>query len=122
MSPRYSNVTSSIRGYDYTICITQSQIHLFNQYKGPQRVPQNSTGESRQKRVPTPMHRFPMSQNPQVDHLNIHQVARGIPLSPQISTARHTSSVLKSLKTQSDEITPKGKLNSLQERRGGGET
>ena len=29
MSPRYSNVTSSIRGYDYMICITQSQIHLF---------------------------------------------------------------------------------------------
>ena len=122
MSPRYSNVTSSIRGHDYTICITQSQIHLFNQHKGPQRVPQSSTGESRRKRVPTPMHRFPMSRNLQVDHLNIHQVARGIPLSPQISTARHTSSVLKSLKTQSDKITSKGKHNSLQERRGEGET
>ena len=58
MSPRYSNVTSSIRGYDYTICITQSQIHLFNQHKELQRVPQSSTGESRRKRVPTPMHRF----------------------------------------------------------------
>ena len=58
MSPRYSNVTSSIRGYDYTICITQSQIHLFNQHIGPQRVPQSSTGESRRKRVPTHMHRF----------------------------------------------------------------
>src|SRR5215216_4859031 len=30
MSPRYSNVTTSICGFDYTICITQSQIHLFN--------------------------------------------------------------------------------------------
>ena len=119
MSPRYSNVTSSIRGYDYTICVTQSQIHLFNQHKGPQRVPQSSTGESRRKCVPTPMHRFPMSRNPQVGPLNIHQVARGIPLSPQISMARHTSSVLKSLKTQSDKITSKGKLDSLQERRGG---
>ena len=58
MSPRYSNVTSSICGHDYTICITQSQIHLFNKHKGPQRVPQSSTGESRRKRVPTPMHRF----------------------------------------------------------------
>ena len=29
MQPRYSNVTSSIHWYDYTICITQSQIHLF---------------------------------------------------------------------------------------------
>ena len=53
MLPRYSIVTSSIRGHDYTICITQSQIHLFNQHKGPQRVPQSSTGESRRKRVPT---------------------------------------------------------------------
>ena len=42
-----------------------------------------------------------------------------IPLSPQISMARHTSSVLKSLKTQSDKITSKGKLNPLQEGRGG---
>ena len=40
-------------------------------------------------------------------------------MSPQISTARHTSSVLKSLKTQSDKITSKGKLNSSQENRGG---
>ena len=40
-------------------------------------------------------------------------------MSPQISTARHTSSVLKSLKTQSDKITSKGKLNPLQESRGG---
>ena len=81
--------------------------------------PKVSTGESRRKRVPTPMHRFPMSRNPQVGHLNIHQVARGIPLSPQIRTARHTSSVLKSLMTQSDKITSKGKLNPLQESRGG---
>ena len=48
--------------------------------------------------------------------------SRDIPLSPQISTTRHTSSVLKSVKTQPDKITSKGKLNSLQERRGGGET
>ena len=68
------------------------------------------------------MQRFPMSRNPQVGHQNIHQVVRDIPLSPQIFTARHTSSVLKSLKTQSDKITSKRKLNSLQERRGGGET
>ena len=78
--------------------------------------PKVSTGESRRKRVPTPMHRF---MNPQVGHQNIHQEAHDIPLSPQISTARHTSSVLKSLKTQSDKITSKGKLNPLQESRGG---
>ena len=82
--------------------------------------PKVSTGESRRKRVPTPMHKFTMLLNPQVDHQNIHQVDHvNIPLSPQISTARHTSSVLKSLKTQSDKITSNGKLNPLQEGRGG---
>ena len=82
--------------------------------------PKVSTGESRQKRVPTPMHKFTRSRNTQVDHQNIHQVNHvNIPLSAQISTARHTSSVLKSLKTQSDKITSKGKLNPLQESRGG---
>ena len=40
MSPRYSIVTSSIRGHDYTICITQSQIHPTN-IKVLQRVPQS---------------------------------------------------------------------------------
>ena len=80
--------------------------------------PKVPTGESRRKRVPTPMHRF---MKPPVGHQNIHQVARDIPLSPQINTTRHTSSVLKS-NTQSDKITSKGKLNSLQESREGGET
>ena len=56
-----------------------------------------------------------MLRNPQVDHQNIHQVDHvNIPLSPEISTARHTSSVLKSLKTQSEKITSNGKLNPLQ--------
>ena len=119
MSPRYSNVTSSIRGHDYTICITQSQFIYSTNTKNLKECLKVSTGESRRKRVPTPMDRFPMSRNSQVGHQNIHQVARGIPLSPQISTARHTSSVLKSLKTQSEKITSKGKLDSLQERRGG---
>ena len=72
-----------------------------------------------QERVPTPMHRFPMSRNLQVDHQNIHQVAHDISLSPQINMARHTSSVLKSLKTQPDKITSRGKLNLSQESRGG---
>ena len=38
------NVTSSIRGYDYTICITQSQIHLFK--------PTQSTSKSAPKFLP----------------------------------------------------------------------
>ena len=58
MSPRYSNVTSSIRGYDYTICITQSQIIYSTNTKYFKECPKVSTGESRRKRVPTPMHKF----------------------------------------------------------------
>ena len=46
------------------------------------------------ERVPTPMHRLPMSRNPQVGHQNIHQEAHDIPLSRKIGTARPTSSVL----------------------------
>ena len=44
MSPRYSILTSSIHGYDYTICITQSQIHLFK--------PTQSTSKSSPKFLP----------------------------------------------------------------------
>ena len=120
MSPRYSNVTSSIHGYDYTICVTQSQIHLFNQHIEPHRVPQSFYRRIRTKTCANPYAQVhePASWSPK------HKLSesRDIPLSPQIRTARHTSSVLKSLKTQSDKITSKGKLNSLQERRGGGET
>ena len=118
MSPRYSNVTSSVRGYDYMICITQSQIHPTN-IKVLQRVPQSFY--QRIKNVCQPLCiGSQVSRNPQVDHQNIHQVdQQNTPLSPRLSHARHTSSVLKSLKTQSDKITSKGKLNPLQESRGG---
>ena len=119
MSPRYSNVTSSIRWYDYTICITQYHIHLFNQHKELQTVPQSFYQRVKTKTCANPYAQV-HGRNPQVDHQNIHQVDHvNIPLSPQLSTARHTSSVLKSLKTQSDKITSKGKLNLLQESRGG---
>ena len=118
MSPRYSIVTSSIRGHDYTICVTQSQIHPTN-IKVLQRVPQNFY--RRVKNVCQPLCiGSQVSRNPQVEHQNIHQVDHvNIPLSPQIRIARHTSSVLKSLKTQSDKITSKG--NSIHHKRVEGE-
>ena len=51
--------------------------------------PKVFTGESRRKRVPTPMHEFTRSRNSQVDHQNIHQVDHvNIPSSPQISTCK----------------------------------
>ena len=120
MSPRYSNVTSSIRGYDYMICITQSQIHLFNQHKVLQRVPQSFYW--RVKNVCQPLCIGSWAEPTSWSPKHTSSESRDIPLSPQIRTARHTSSVLKSLKTQSDKITSKGKLNPLQERERGGET
>ena len=47
--------------------------------------PQVSTGDSRRKCVPTPMHKFTRSRNTQVDHQNIHQVNQyDTPLSPRV--------------------------------------
>ena len=121
MSPRYSNVTSSIRGYDYMICITQSQIHLFKPTQRTSKSAPKILPENHDENVCQPLcigsWVEPASWSPK----HTSSGSRDIPLSPQISTARHTSSVLKSLKTQSDKITSKGKLNPLQES-GGGET
>ena len=114
MSPRYSIVTSSIRGHDYRYA---SHNLRFIQ-------PTQSTSKSAPMFLPESQENVcqPLCigswAEPQVGHQNIHQVARDIPLSPQINTARHTSSFLK-VKTQSDKITSRGKLNSSQESRGG---
>ena len=117
MSPRYSNVTTSIHGYDYMICITQSQIHLFKPTQSTSKSAPKFLPESQDENVCQPL--CISSLITQVDHQNIHQVDHlNVPLSPHISQGRHTSSVLKSLKTQSDKITSKG-LNPLQESRGG---
>ncbi len=68
--------------------------------------------------MPTPMHRLMGGTRKLITKHTLSE-SRGIPLSPQIRTARHRSSVLKSLKTQSDKITSKGKLDPLKESRGG---
>ena len=82
--------------------------------------PKVSTRESRRKRVPTPMHKFTRSQNPQVDHQNIHPVDHvNIPLSPQISTCKTDIKCSQIVKDSIDKITSKGKLNPLQESRVG---
>ena len=72
-----------------------------NQHKSTSKSAPKLPPES-QERVPTPMHRFPVSRNPQVDNQNIHEVAHDIPLSPQIITTRHTSSVLRKDSLQQD--------------------
>ena len=100
MSPRYSIVTSSIRGHDYTICITQPKIHLFNQHKVLQRVPQ-----SFHQRVKTKMCANPYAEvhgrNPQVDHQNIHQVAHEYPI---VTTDKHDKTYIKCSQILKDSI------------------
>ena len=118
MSPRYSIVTSSNRGHDYMICITQSQIHLFNQHKVLQRVPQSCY-----RRVKTKMCANPYAQvhgrNPQVGHPNIHQEAHDIPLSPQISTCKTYIKCSQILKDSIRYDNFKGKTQSItREQRG----
>ena len=119
MSPRYSNCTSSIRGYDYTICITQSQIQLFNQHIEPQKSAPNILPDNHDENVCQPLCIGSWAEHASWSPKHTSSESCDIPLSPQIRTARHTSSVIKSLKTQSDKITSKGKLNPLQESRGG---
>ena len=119
MSPTYSNDTSSIRGYDYTICITQSQIHLFKPTQSTSKSAPKFLSESQDENVCQPLCIGSWAEPASWSPKHTSSESRDIPLSPQIRTARHTSSVLKSLKTQSDKITSKGKLNPLQESRGG---
>ena len=54
MSPRYSNVTSSIRGHDYTIWITQSQFIYSTNTKDLKECPKISTGETEDENVHQP--------------------------------------------------------------------
>ena len=119
MSPRYSNVISSIRGYDHTICITQSQIHLFKPTQSTSKSAPKFLPESQDKNVCQPLCIGSWAELTSWSPKHTSSGSCDIRLPPQISTTRHTSSVLKSLKTQSDKITSKGKLNPLQESRGG---
>ena len=118
MSPRYSNVTSSIRGMIIRYA-SHNLIFIYStntkDLKERPKVLPNNHDENMCQPLCIGSWAEPASWSPKHTSSESHD----IPLPPQISTARHTSSVLKSLKTQSDKITSKAKLNSLQESRGG---
>ena len=123
MSPRYSNVTSSIRGYDYTICITLSQIHLFNQHKELQRVPLDSYRRNKDENVHQPLCIDYPNVTSGICELSaktyIKWINRTSHCHHRYPITRHTSSVLKS-NTQSNMTKPqRARLNSSQEGRGG---
>ena len=93
MSPRYSNVTSSIRGYDYTICITQSQIHLFKPTQRTSKSAPKFLLESHEN-VCQPLCIGSWAEPASWSPKHTSSESCDIPLSPQIRTARHTSSYL----------------------------
>ena len=100
MSPRYSIVTTSIRGFDYRICITQSQIHPFKPTQRTSKSAPKFLPESQDENVCQPLCIGSWAEPASWSPKHKSSESRDIPLSPQICTARHTSSVLKSLKTQ----------------------
>ena len=120
MSPRYSNVTTSIRGFDYTICITKSQIHLFKPTQRTSKSAPKFLPESQDENVCRPLCIDSQGHGTRklITKTYIKWINRTSHCHHRYPIARHTSSVLKSLKTQSDKIISKGKLNPLQEGRG----
>ena len=102
MSPRYSNVTTSIRELIIRYASNNFKFIIFNPtertWKSAPRFLQKKEGR---KRASTPMHRLPQChlENPRVECQNTYQVNQyDTPLSQRVFIARHTSSVLKSIK------------------------
>ena len=121
MSPRYSNVTSSIHGYDYTICITQSQIHLFKPTQRTSKSAPKFLPESQDENVCQPLCISSQCYGTRklITKTYIKWTNRIPHCHHGYPHARHTSSVLKS-NTQSNITKPqRARLNSSQEGRGG---
>src|SRR3954471_16345786 len=78
--------------------------------------PKVSTGESRRKHVPTPMHRLMGGTRKLITktYIKWHVISH---CHHRYARQDIHQDFSKSLKTQSDKITSKGKLNPLQERR-----
>src|SRR6266566_2739317 len=121
MSPRHSNVTTSTHRFDYMICITQSQIHLFKPTQRTSKSAPKFLPESQDENMCQPLCIDFQGHGTRklITKTYIKWINRTSHCHHGYPIARHTSSVLKSLKTQSDKKTSKGKLNSSQEDREG---
>ena len=100
MSPRYSNVTTSTHGLDYTICITQSQIHLFKPTQRTSKSAPKFLPESQDENVCQPLCIDYPNVTSGIRELSAKTYIKWINIIPHChhgySYARHTSSVLKS--------------------------
>ena len=102
MSPRYSNVTASIRELIMRYASNNFRFIILNPTQRTSKsAPRFLSEKQRRERASTPMHRLPKCHldNPRVECQNTYQVNQyDTPLSPRVFIARHTSSALKSIK------------------------
>ena len=102
MSPRYSNVTASIRELIIRYASNNFRFIILNPTQRTSKsAPRFLPEKQRRECASIPMHRLPQCHlgNPRVERRNTYQVNQyDTPLSPRVFIARHTSSVLKSIK------------------------
>src|SRR6266496_6574199 len=102
MSPRYSNVTTSICELIIRYASNNFRFIILNPTQRTSKsAPRFLPEKQRREHASTPMHRLPQChlENPRVEWQNTYQVNQyDTPLSPWVSIATHTSSILKSIK------------------------
>ena len=98
----YPNVTASIHELIIRYASNNFKFIILNPTQRTSKsAPRFLLKKQGRKRASTPMHRLPQCHlgNPQVECQNIYKVNQyDNPLSPRVFIARHTSSVLKSIK------------------------
>ena len=125
MSPRHSNVTTSTHGFDYMICITQSQIHLFKPTQRTSKSAPKFLPESQDENVCQPLCIDSQGHGTRklITKTYIKWINRTSHCHHGYPIARHTSSVLKSEIFNPTITKPqRERLNSSQEDREGRNT
>ena len=117
MSPRYSNITASIRELIMRYASNNFRFIILNPTQRTSKsAPRFLPEKQGREHASTPMHRLPQCHhgNPRVDCQNIYQVNQyNTPLSPGYSYARHISSALKSIKVFNPIIMKSQRENSI---------
>ena len=125
MSPRYSNVTSSIRGMIIRYASHNLRFIILNPTQRTSKsAPRFLPEKQRQERASTPMHRLPQCHrgNPRVECQNTYQVNQyDTPLSPRVFNCKTYIKFLKSIKVFNPiaKKSQREKLNSSQQDREG---
>ena len=117
MSPRYSNVTANFHELIMRYASNNLRFIILNPTQRTSKsAPRFLPEKQRREHASTPMHRLPQCHlgNPRVECQNTYQVNQyDTPLSPWVFIARHTSSVLKSIKLFNPITTRSQRKNSI---------